>query len=161
MVGMRFPQKEVCSHTLSAICGIKGHLLTRRDLRRCRLFHLRVHLSLGVDIICGKGLKNIVRDRLIFPAIAGRNRYKRFHCGRRREVSLRIFVLILGVFMLLGGVAMLACPAAMRESVTSFFLGRPHSSRLTMTMVSGLVWAIAGALLIFSASKNERCSVYR
>ena len=79
----------------------------------------------------------------------------------RREVSLRIFLLILGVLSLLGGVAMLACPAAMREAVNSFFLSRPHSSQLTMTMVSGVVRAIVGALLIYSASKIERRSVSR
>ena len=79
----------------------------------------------------------------------------------RREVSLRIFVLILGVLMLLDGVARLACPAAMREAVNSFFLGRPHSSQLIMIMVRGVVRAIVGALLIYSASKIERRSISR
>ena len=79
----------------------------------------------------------------------------------RREVSLRIFVLILGVLMLVDGVAMLAWPAAMREAVNSLFLSLPHSFQLTMTMVHGVVWGIVGALLIYSASKIERRSVSR
>jgi uncharacterized protein YjeT (DUF2065 family) len=79
----------------------------------------------------------------------------------KREVSLRIFVLILGVLMLVDGVAMLAWPAAMREAVNSLFLSLPHSSQLTMTMVRGVGKAIVGALLIYSASKIERRSVSR
>ncbi|MDO8585881.1 MAG: hypothetical protein Q7T82_02470 [Armatimonadota bacterium] len=71
----------------------------------------------------------------------------------RRLVGLRPFVLILGVLMTLGGVALLINPAGMRDSVYGFFLNRPHGSQVTMTWVAGLIRAAIGIAIIYAATR--------
>ena len=71
----------------------------------------------------------------------------------RRLVGLQPFVLALGVLMLLGGAALVITPAQMRVWAYGFFLNQPHSSRVTMTWMAGLVRAAIGVLIMYAATR--------
>ena len=76
----------------------------------------------------------------------------------RRAVCLRLFVLILGILMLLGGAVMLVAPGMMRDTVYAYFLNRPHESLVKMAYAGGLARTLIGAALVYAATKPGPCA---
>ena len=74
----------------------------------------------------------------------------------RRLVALRLFVLVLGLWVVLSGAALLVSPGAMQHTVYAQFLSRPHGTQMAVICVSGLIRVLIGGLLVYSATRYQR-----
>jgi hypothetical protein len=74
----------------------------------------------------------------------------------RRAVGLRILVYILGLLMLISGIALVIDPMFMKNTVYSFFLNKEPGPQMMLTRIGGVIRALIGAALIYAAARPAR-----
>ena len=81
----------------------------------------------------------------------------------QRAVAWRPFVLVLGLLMLLGGLALTLNPGTMRHILYMSVLSHPQKAQLAVTTVGGVIRAVIGLLLIYAAAikREPRVSTNR
>lgn len=73
-----------------------------------------------------------------------------------RLVGLRLFVLILGIYMIAAGLIALAGPELMRDLIYALLLRRAPAFQLVVLWVSGLVRIALGIALLYSVARPQR-----
>jgi hypothetical protein len=74
----------------------------------------------------------------------------------KRLVGLRLFVLILGIYEILGSLALFAAPALFRDLIDALYLNRTPEFQLTVLWLSGLLRIGLGAALLYAVAKPPR-----
>lgn len=74
----------------------------------------------------------------------------------KRLVGLRLFVLIVGLYAIVGSAVVFASPAFIRELLGALFLNRSQESQLTVLWASGLLRIGIGAALLYAVAKPPR-----
>jgi uncharacterized membrane protein len=77
----------------------------------------------------------------------------------KRLVGLRLFVLILGIYVTVAGLFTFASPDFMDELVGVLFLNRRHSFQLTILWASGLLRIAIGCALLYAVARPPRPTV--
>ena len=72
----------------------------------------------------------------------------------RGVVGLRLFVLILGLLMLVGGIVIVFDPILMKNGVYAFFLNRGTGAQLTATRVAGIFRTLIGIALVYAGRRE-------
>lgn len=73
-----------------------------------------------------------------------------------RLVGLRLFVLILGIYMLVVGLAALAGPEVIRDLIDALLLRRGPGFQVVVLWVSGLIRIALGIALIYAVARPQR-----
>lgn len=74
----------------------------------------------------------------------------------KKQVGLRLFVLILGLYVLVSGVVTFAGPSLMRDLVEALVLKRTLQFQVTMLWTAGLLRIGLGGALLYAAIRLPR-----
>jgi hypothetical protein len=74
----------------------------------------------------------------------------------RRLIGLRLFVLILGIYAVAGGLVMFAAPPFMVDVLKTVFLNRGPVVQATVLWTSGLIRMAIGVALIYALAKTPQ-----
>lgn len=94
-----------------------------------------------------------VKDLRIFGIVALAMGIILTYAAVKRLVGLRIFVLVLGILMLVGGTVLLVNPVMLRDNVYASILSRPYSSQLMFAWLGGAFRTLIGLALILAVTK--------
>ena len=71
----------------------------------------------------------------------------------KRQVGLKLFMLIIGAYMMVGSAVMFTSPSFIQDLTDAIFLKRPIGTQLTLLWATGLLRIAIGAAMLYAVAK--------